>query len=425
MSIEVDLLHVLKNVDDFTKYRKYVKEDFVSKECNVLIDAVSSFHKKYGKDITDWHDFYTWLVTCGGTFSDKERKFFKLVTDKLATYSPSDTSEEIFMRFQCMNWAEQALPIVEKLAREGDPDALHDLRDSIGVVYDDVATTGDDKFVGDDIKAILAAHVTSGGYSWRLDDLNKMAGPVRPGDFIIVVARPETGKTSFCFSEFTHFATQMGHGDRIVAFNNEEAGEKLLLRAYTTALGRSAHAIAGLADPEKAFVAAQGGEQRFLVYDDVNTSTYDVERVLSSVKPKVVLFNVLEKVRGFEKMDEVNRLKNLATWARGLGKRYNCVVFAVWQADASAEGERYIRKHQVYGSKTGAPSEADLIIGIGATFDPKESDFRFIHISKNKLAGGPVSDPKRKHGYAVAHFDGQSGLYTTPKPGVAVPSTEV
>lgn len=425
MSIEVDLLHVLKNMEDFIKYRKYIKDDYVSKECNVLIDAMSSFHKKYGKDITDWNDFYTWLVTCGGSFTEKERKFFKLATDKLASYTPDDTTEEIIMRFQCMNWAELALPIVEKLAREGDPDALHDLRDSIGVVYDSVATTGDDKFVVHDIKSVLASHVTSGGYTWRLDDLNKMAGPVRPGDFIIVVARPETGKTSFCFSEFTHFATQMGPGDRIVAFNNEEAGEKLLLRAYTTALGKSAHAVAGMADPEKAFVAALGGESRFLVYDDVNTSMYDVERVLSSVKPKVVLFNVLEKIRGFEKMDETARLKNIATWARGLGKRYGCIVFAVWQADAGAEGERYIRKHQVYGSKTGAPSEADLIIGIGATFDPKESDFRFIHLSKNKLTGGPCVDPKRKHGYALAHFDGQTGLYTTPKPGTAMPSVEV
>lgn len=426
MSIELDLLAVLKNVENFGKYRKYIKPDYVSDECNALIGAIETYHKRYGKDVTDWHDFYTWLVTVGGSWKEQERKFFKLACDKLAAYTPDDTSDEIIMRFQCMNWAEQVLPAVEKLAREGDPDDLHDVRDSLTAVYDAVASTGDEKFVVNDIKAILAAHVTAGGYEWRFDDLNEMAGPVRAGDFVLVVARPETGKTSFIFSELTHFATQMGTGDKIVVFNNEEHGDKLLLRAYTTALDKPAHAIAGMADPATAFVKALGGEDRFLVYDDVGTSTYDVERVLSSVKPKVVVFNVLEKVRGFDKMDETQRLKTLATWARGLAKRYECVVFAVWQADAGAEGERYIRKNQVYGSKTGAPSEADLIIGIGATFDPTESDFRFFHLSKNKLTGGPRSDPKRKHGYAVAYFNGATGIYLKPSPGTSsVPKMEV
>jgi len=425
VSIEVDLLHVLKNVENYSKYRKYVKSDFVSKECNTLIDAIGTYHKRYGKDVDDFKDFYTWLVTVGGTWTEGERKFFKLVTDKLAAYTPDDAADEIMMRFQCMNWAEQQIPIMEKMAREGDPDALHDMRDSINLVYDDVASTGDEKFVTKNIKDILAAHVTSGGYNWRFDELNKMAGPIRPGDFVIVVARPETGKTSFIFSELTNFAQQMGAGDKIVVFNNEEAGEKLLLRAYTCALGKSSHAISALASPDADYVKALGGEDRILVYDDEGISTHDVDRVLSSTKPKVVVFNMLEKVRGFERMDETARLKALAMWARGLGKRYGCIVFAVWQADAQAEGERFIRKNQVYASKTGAPSEADLIIGIGATFNPAEADYRFFHLSKNKLAGGPTRDPKRSHGYAVAHFDTETGRFTVPKSTATTPVVEV
>jgi hypothetical protein len=425
MNIEVDILHVLKNVDNYSKYRKYVKNDYVSDECNTLIEAIGSYHKRYGKDITDWKDFYTWLVTVGGSWTERQRKFFGMVTDNLATYTSSDTADEIVMRFQCINFAETAIPMMEDMAKDGDPDKLHDIRDMLNVVYEDVATTGDEKFVTSSIKDILASHVTSGGYDWRFDEMNVMAGPIRPGDFVIVVGRPENGKTSFVSSETTYMATQFtSPTDKVVIFNNEEAGEKLLLRAYTCGLNMAASDIAKLPDPEAALRKALGGD-RFLVYDDVNTSTYDVERVLSSVKPKIVVFNVLEKIRGFDKMDEVQRLKTLAVWARGLGKRFHCVVFAVWQADAGAEGERYIRKHQVYGSKTGAPSEADVIIGIGATFNPTEQDYRFFHLSKNKLSGGPKSDPRRKHGYAVAHFDTMTGLYTTPKPSGSAPKVEV
>lgn len=424
MSIEVDILYVLKDVESYTKYRKYVKSDMVSDECNTLIEAMGQYHKRYGKDVTNFHDFYTWLVTVGGSYTEKERKFFKLVCDNLHHYTPTDTADEIVMRFQCISFAEDAIPMLETMAKDGDPDTLHDLRDKMNAVYEEVASTGEEKFVSEDIKTILATHVTSGGYSWRFDELNKMAGPVRPGDFIMVVARPETGKTSFIASETTHFATQMSPGDSIVVFNNEEAGEKILVRAYTTALDKSGADVAAMADPQCEFVKAMGGV-KFLVYDDVSTSTYDVERVLSSIKPKVVVFNVLEKIGGFSKLDETQRLKTLAIWARGLGKRFNCSVFAVWQADAGAEGERFVRKHQVYGSKTGAPSEADLIIGIGSTFTPAEQDYRFFHLSKNKLAGGPGVDPKRSHGYAVAHFDHVTGRFTNIKAGAAAPTVEV
>lgn len=425
MSIELDLLHVLKSVEGFNKYQKYIKPDSISTEAGCMVEAMGAFHRRYGKDVTDLDDFYTWLVTVHlPTVPEKERKFFRACCDRLKTHSLSDSADEVIMRFECMAFAERVLPMVEQLAKDGDPDTLHDIKDILTVTYDEVASTGEEKFVKTPIADIIAKHVSGGGYEWRFEEMNLMAGPVRPGDFIIVFGRPETGKTSFVCSEVTHWAAQMAPDDKIVFFNNEEEGDKIWLRTYTTALGVTASKLASLKDPESALKSALGGD-RVLVYDDNDVTTYDVERICLTIQPKVVVFNVLEKVVGFSKDDETKRLKNLAKWARGLGKKYGCIVVAVWQADAAAEGERYLRKHQMYASKTGAPSEADLIIGIGATFDPAEEDFRFFHLSKNKLTGGPRSLPKRKHGYAVALFDSETGRYTNVPPGRAASAPTV
>ncbi|MCA2570668.1 DnaB-like helicase C-terminal domain-containing protein [Microcystis sp. M42BS1] len=64
------------------------------------------------------------------------------------------------------------------------------------------------EFVTDDITELLNQTVKTPGLRWRLDCLNKSLGSLRKGDFGIVFARPETGKTTFIASELTFMAEQ-------------------------------------------------------------------------------------------------------------------------------------------------------------------------------------------------------------------------
>lgn len=419
MSLELELLHVIGNFDNYKVYagqvEKLVKTGFLSPASELLFSILTEYYEKYGDTRpVEWVSLPAWAKLMSkkhNKMTSKDADTLRLVCDNLSTYSPPGGGEsEVVMRLQAMDLAERVAPLVEDLAVTGNPDVLCDIKALIDTAEADISSVGNEHFVTDSIEDIIAAHVTAGGYEWRFDEMNVMAGPIRGGDMVIVFGRPEIGKTSFVISEVMHWATQFtGADEKVVIFNNEEGGSKLKLRAYTVALDKDAHDLSKIKDVELRFKAAVGGD-RLLVYDNGTFSTRDVERVCDSIEPRVIVFNVIDKVDGFNKLSEVDRLRRVAQWARDLAKKYNAVVVCVGQADASAEGEKYLTKDQFYGSKTGIPGEADLMIGIG--HDPNDGDHRYLHVSKNKLTGGARTDPKRKHGYAMALFDGSTGRYT-------------
>jgi hypothetical protein len=140
-------------------------------------------------------------------------------------------------------------------------------------------------------------------------------------------------------------------------------------------------------------------------------TTYDVERVLKNGNYKLIVFNVLDKVKGFkEGGNETERLRLLYQWARGLASEYDAAVFVVAQADATAENCKYIYQDQLYNSKTAIQGEADVLITIGAMHGIE--DTRWLNIPKNKIPPTPGVDVTLSHGKEEVRFDGQRGRYS-------------
>lgn len=415
MSIELDLLSLFGDYESYTKYNghadKLVKSGFLSPITAQVYSVLDEYYTKYGDTKPlDWSSLTAWaMLMSKAKLSKSQADLFRTVCDNVAAHAASvGSGDEVVMRLKTMDFGERAIPLLEDMATTGNPDALTDLKAMLDSTVASVSSTATESFVTGNIEDILKSHVSGGGLDWRFDEMNVMAGPIRYGDLVIVFGRPEIGKTSFVISEIMHWCTQMAADDKVIIFNNEEGGSKLVLRAYTAALNVDGNGLAVLPNPRDKFVAACGGD-KLLVYDNSALSIRDVERVCESVKPKVIVFNVLDKVMGFDKLSEVERLRKVAVWARDLGKKYNAVVVCVGQADATAEAEKYLYMNQYYGSKTGVPGEADLMVGIGC--DPNEPDLRFFHLCKNKLSGGPRSDPARSHGFAAAKFDKGTGRY--------------
>ena len=113
-------------------------------------------------------------------------------------------------------------------------------------------------------------------------------------------------------------------------------------------------------------------------------------------KPGLIVFEQLDKVKGFHTEKENHaRLGLVYQWARDISKKY-CPVIAVSQLDATAEGEKYPGMDKLRGSKTDKPGEADAIILIGNMKDGTLK--RYINVDKNKLVGGPMSLEAHRHG---------------------------
>jgi hypothetical protein len=89
------------------------------------------------------------------------------------------------------------------------------------------------------------------------------------------------------------------------------------------------------------------------------------------------------------------------------------VVICIHQADASAEGVKWLNQSQLYGSKTGVQGEADVLIMIGATHEPGDENRRYISICKNKLPGGPRTEIALRRGKHEVMFDGDIARFTS------------
>lgn len=250
-----------------------------------------------------------------------------------------------------------------------------------------------DKFVTDDIEELYNATVGKGGLRWRLKSLNRSLGPLRKGDFGFIFARPETGKTTFLASEVTFMATQTEQP--ILWINNEEQGEKVLLRCYEASLGSPLETIlASRKRAREAFYDRTGRRIRLL--DDFGVSRGDIERLCRILQPALIVVDQLDKVKGFDGDREDLRMGSIYQWAREISKQYAPVI-GVSQSDGSGEGVKYLNMGNVANAKTSKQAEADWILGIGVDFND-HPQLRGFSICKNKLIGGEESVAKMRHG---------------------------
>lgn len=252
------------------------------------------------------------------------------------------------------------------------------------------------EYVTEDLEEILQETVQKKGLRWRLDSLNKSLGSLRKGDFGFLFARPETGKTTFLASETTYMASQLAEGDGpILWFNNEEQGKKVKLRQYQAALGARLDQL--LREPKRAKEAyAKATKTKLRLIEAGGMTKYTIESILQQESPSLVVFDQIDKLSGFKADRPDLELGEIYQWAREMAKRY-CPVIGVSQADATAEGERWLHMGHVAGAKTSKQAEADFIIGIGKTHDAGYDYVRFINISKNKLTGDDDTNPSMRH----------------------------
>ena len=249
-------------------------------------------------------------------------------------------------------------------------------------------------FVTDDLGELYERSVKNRGLRWRLGTLNRMLGSLRKGDFGFIFARPESGKTTFLASEISFFAEQATAP--ILWFNNEEQGSKVMLRIYQASLGLSLTELFSNLNKHKEeyYVRTKGNIK---LYDSGNISKTDVERVVYQLKPACIIFDQIDKIKGFVSDREDLRLGFIYQWARELAKEY-CPVIGVCQADGSGEGQRWLTMANVSSAKTSKQAEADWIIGIGKSNERGMEYVRHLHASKNKLTGDEDTDGNLRHG---------------------------
>lgn len=393
--MESQLLNLLSTREHHTRFSPFIKEHTVSSEGSYVLKQMGDFLEAHPTaDGVHWDKFKMWLFTVAAPTMKADR--IKLLTAYIDTLKEEEDVDPddwaaIIDSFIERDYATRIADVSMAIAEGGCKETLQDVSDLCDAYRKELDKVDEVEacIVNDDLHSILEKTTKGSGLLWRLNELNLSLGPIRKGDLIVFGARPDTGKTTMLASECTNMAPQMEPGKCVVWFNNEEEGRKVKFRIIQAMFGVDRRKIE--ADPGKyweEYKDMMGGADRIKLVDKATLSVRDAEQVLKRVDAGLIIFDQLWKVHGFEKESagEVARQQMLFAWSREIAKGHAPVI-VVHQADASAEGERWIEMNQLYGSKTGIQGEADAIVTLGRTHEPGYEHSRFLYVPKNKLYG--------------------------------------
>jgi replicative DNA helicase len=368
----------------------YIKTNFVS--LYKLFMVIHSYYEKSDKTSMSKSDLEL-AYHSSYLLEDSERNELSDLLDRILELELTEQNVYAYLnahKQRCIagEVAKLALDVEDGTAK------VEELLNKFNELEHEDTETDEAKPVNMDLHEIYESQIQTPGLRWRLNWLNKSLGSLRKGDFGFIFARPETGKTTFLASEMTHMVSQTD-GD-ILWFNNEEQGKKVAVRCF--------QALFGLTNKElfdnrenNANEYKQKVGSRIKIYDyEDSSSTSRIESIIKETNPSLIIFDQIDKVRGFKSDRYDLELKKLYQWAREMAKIYAPVI-AVSQAGGTGEGKVWLTMDDVDSSKTAKQGEADWILGIGKEQD-NTSNMRYLNISKNKLLGDEDTLPDLRHG---------------------------
>jgi replicative DNA helicase len=403
-----------KSKENLQRYRRYIKPHIVVKETNIILDGMDKYYKTFPSVSTiNWEPFTAFLIADQSKrLTDDSIVKLRMTLTKAKTFVPHHAHEEVIKTLIELDYLAQIMEECEKV-KEGSSDLEH-----VHILATDALKNveryieKDELFVSADLSSI-ADRISSTGYEWRLDVLNRSLGPLRNGNFVIVAARVEVGKTTFLASEVSYIAQQLPKDRPVVWVNNEEESSVVFFRIVQAALGvESKEMIADSKAAMTAYTALMGGDKdKIRVTKDTN-HVKDLETLFREVNPGLIIFDQLDKVSGFKEAEREDiTLGRIYKWARELARTYGPVI-AASQLSATAvdlKDPPFIGLDALRGSKTDKPGEADAVITLGKYKEPKtpeEEMIRTINVPKNKLPGGGTKQMEsERHGQYLVTID--------------------
>lgn len=391
MNTELVLLKLLLYNNNYNKY-SYLIDYNTLKEYNIELYYIYNTLKEL------------YELSNNVTLNDLEVYFFTKYPNNKERYSilfdtikELDVSDEVIeLTLEQLSRQKYALSLSEKaLAYTQGRASLEDIQLNYEALNKDVKLlVEDDEFVSTDIEELANAVVLTNGLRWRLQCLNKSLGSLRKGDFGAIFARPETGKTTFLADQVSCMLDQTDKP--ILWLNNEEQGSKVMLRICQAYFGlRMDQIVANIKEFKQVFMDKAGHKIKLVDSAQIDKSL--VEKLCEKYEPGLIIFDQMDKVKGFKAERDDLLYGTIYQWGRELAKQYGPVI-SVCQADGTGEGVKWLYMNHMALAKTSKQAECDWILGIGKSHNDGEDDMRYLNISKNKLMGDKDTNPELKHG---------------------------
>lgn len=211
---------------------------------------------------------------------------------------------------------------------------------------------------------------------------DRLEGGVKPGHHLILFARPEMGKTMMTIEMMAGFVRQ---GLTVLYIGNEDPLDDINMRVVNRLSGMTKVEVMNA--PNKAdAIARTNGYENLILKALAPGTPREITGLIEKYNPHVLVLDQLRNLN-MKQDNYVLALEQAAKQARQWGKRYSCVVVSVTQAGDSASGKAVLDMGDVDFSNTGIPSQADVMIGLGAGEAQAKAGEIVISLPKNKVSG--------------------------------------
>ena len=408
MMHELALLKTMMDKDIYDQHKGIrFPDSLFTKDLRKIKQTLEYAMEKYEKSLTT-ATLEALFYANNGTMTTANKEVFRDLFRKIDRETPlnndiaTDVLSKLFQRVVGEKIANIGLDYVN-----GKSHSLEAIRNVITDYQDDFMPKL--KVEWDDISmdTLLKMNQQQAQWKFNIPSLARRIEGVSGGHFIVLGARPNTGKTSFHASIIASphgFAQQ---GAKCVILCNEEASHRVGSRYLSSATTMTLDEIK--TNQPKAALRYNKVSSNINIRDSTGKDLAWVEAVVKATQPDVVVLDMGDKFapRTSDKSDVY--LRDATIHVRNIAKEYNCAVFWLSQLSAAAEGLAMPDQSMLEGSKTGKAAEADLMILIGKTKVVEGSEMddteRHLNVAKNKLKGG-------FHGRITCQLAGDIAQYT-------------
>jgi hypothetical protein len=408
---ELSIVRAFLNYETWEKHHADIGVGDMPDDLQPMYRCLDVWHKTQNEDGSSLHvlDFASLFFAQNKT----NKEFFSKVFDTLESYEPNPATLNALLVSVKRNRILEKLSLTAYDVTQGKKpyEEVERLHQKLAALSEsDAVQTTVDEFVTNDLDELLHHTYQTPGLRWRLPSLNRSLGSLRKGTLGVIQARVETGKTTFCASEFSYMAENLAPGQGpVLWFNNEQEGEAVMLYVYRAALGITLPELLSNKQRWKQEYMKKVGD-RLRVYDNAKIDKATIEKLCQKYKPSLIVVDQLDKIKGFKADREDLMLGEVYQWAREMAKQWAPFV-GVCQAGATGHNKKWLDMNDMNNSKTAKAAECDFILGIGKSLDTGWEEFRFFHLSKNKCLGDSDTDPALRHAKWETKIDVQTARY--------------
>lgn len=393
--MNLSFIKLLTEHDFFEKNKYKLRETMFPDVLALLYKALGFAHERYKRSIS-LDELRELVFTNNPVLTRAQRE---LVDEAVSRIKVSETigvdvaadvlqgmwREEIGREISCLG--------IDIASGKSDILEVQRLCESVGSSFNP-----DDNFspTSTDVDEIIAELDNRTAWTFNIPSLHIRAPGLSQGEFAIIFARPEVGKTGAWVSLACAPGGFCWQGARVLVIVNEEPAIRTMLRCVSAATQLTKDEI----KENRAEAKAQFSKiaKNLIVIDDVDMTMNRLDALVRRLGGiDIVIADQLDKFGidgNFGRTDE--ELGATYQQFRAIAKRRSLAAIGITQASADAEGKTRLNYSMMAGSKTSKAAEADLIIGIGKREEPDDPQ-RFLSLTKNKIGG--------YHGVVPAMFD--------------------